>query len=509
MIITDLHSDLIFHVLSYLEGREVLNVRQCSHLFYDCYMDHRKQIWRNLLRHVFPTFFEKVKDYLELSFDSSFRSKENIECASLLLESTERKEPTWIDYFDLYFKALLHSELKGNFTLNVLNPLKVADGLSEKGIPNSPSTRGNNQPLQSNSSSTLDFMNQILPVSYSCFMKKFRNLEGYLPNNNVLSRLTVEERSVLDAMTNKKKYLLFSRFNDPTFSLVDVENRQIVKKFTGHKGTVLDIKCLFMDPFNLKSKNVGSGTFYLNTTSSSFNNRIISASSDQTIKIWNFTTGNLIESLTEHKGSVVSIESMSENIVTSASHDLSIKFWDINVGKCIYTLSDVHERLLYKIQYNPWNHLLSSCGKDGKVKIFDARAVAHSQKPIKVLEHKKDGNDELLSVYSIAMNSHSISCGGKDGLFTIFDLRKLSQPLLKQSYTSPVDRIYCDELKVTLFEAFSCKVIDLLTLQEKTINELENRQATYCVSLGSELFIDYGTMVTQIDNQDLCLVDFH
>ncbi|EFC41487.1 WD40 domain-containing protein [Naegleria gruberi] len=469
-----LHSDVIHGILSFLDGRSIILTRSSCKIFNECYMNHRERIWKELWRREFPSLSEKINYFIENRGDGEFT---NI---------IEKKVANWSDYFDLFFNAKLHHERKGQYKLNILKSDKLED--KQESNPN-------------------DILTQTLPVSFCCFMKKYRNLEGYLPNENVLSRLTNEERGVLNIMTDKNRYLFFSRFNDPVFSLVDVKNNRIAKKFVGHKGTVLDIKCLFTDPFNLKSTNVGAGTFYLNTTSTSFNNRVVSASSDKTIKIWNFTTGSCIESLTEHKGSVVSIEMINENVLCSASHDLSIKLWDLNHGASLSTLDNVHEKLIYKIQYNSWNNFLASCGKDGTTNLFDMRTISNASKPFKTLDHIKDGDTEKLSVYSIAMNSHTLCCGGKDGLFTMYDLRNLEKPLLKKNFTSSIDRIYSDEFKAVLFEGFTCKVLDLNTMQEETITELENRQATYCVALGNEPFIDYNTMVTQIDNQNLCLVD--
>jgi len=430
--------------------------------------------------------FPKVFSKFNLLFERGDQVESDTTDRLIVIKERQVK---WMDYFDLYFQSLLHSELTGSFKLTVLNQLEVKD--KEVSSPVTPSQ-----------------FNQRLPISTCTFLKKYKNMEGYLPNEKVLSRLTQEERLDLDVITNKKKYIFYSRFNDPIFSMVDVEKKQITKQFVGHKGTVLDIKCLFQDPYNMKSKGVGEGTFYTNTTSSSFNNRVLSASSDSTIKVWNFSTGNCIDSFIDHKGSVVSLQIIDESTICSGSHDLSVKMWDVNIGKCVATIENVHERLLYKIQYNTWNNLLSTCGKDGKIKLFDLRTISKNGKPLKVIEHKKPDDDELLSVYSIAMNSHSLSCGGKQGLFNVFDLRNLDAPIFSKNYSSSIDRIYNNELQVTLFEGFNCKVIDLCNMEEKHVNVLDFRQATYCLTLGSDVFVNYNTMITQVDNQDLCMVDF-
>ncbi|MCV3217343.1 AAA-like domain-containing protein, partial [Plectonema radiosum NIES-515] len=67
---------------------------------------------------------------------------------------------------------------------------------------------------------------------------------------------------------------------------------------------------------------------------------VASGSSDNTIKIWDISTGKLIRTLTGHSSSVSSVAFSSDGkTVASGSSDNTIKIWDISTGKLIRTLT--------------------------------------------------------------------------------------------------------------------------------------------------------------------------
>ena len=59
--------------------------------------------------------------------------------------------------------------------------------------------------------------------------------------------------------------------------------------------------------------------------------RIVSGSSDNTIKVWDLETGALLHTLTGHEGSVLSVALDGQRIV-SGSQDNTVKVWDLETG---------------------------------------------------------------------------------------------------------------------------------------------------------------------------------
>jgi WD40 repeat protein len=69
------------------------------------------------------------------------------------------------------------------------------------------------------------------------------------------------------------------------------------------------------------------------------NNRIVSASKDETIKVWDLDIGLCLKALTGHKHWVTSLIFIErDNSLVSGSHDKSIKIWEVNDFQCLKTI---------------------------------------------------------------------------------------------------------------------------------------------------------------------------
>ncbi|XP_076263764.1 F-box and WD-40 domain protein 7 isoform X2 [Rhynchophorus ferrugineus] len=67
-------------------------------------------------------------------------------------------------------------------------------------------------------------------------------------------------------------------------------------------------------------------------------NKIVSGSDDNTLKVWSAITGKCLRTLVGHTGGVWSSQ-MSGNIIISGSTDRTLKVWDAESGVCRHTLS--------------------------------------------------------------------------------------------------------------------------------------------------------------------------
>ena len=95
-----------------------------------------------------------------------------------------------------------------------------------------------------------------------------------------------------------------------------------VKTFAGHAGRVNYVSAYTMD--GRKATH------------------ILSASADNTIKLWDLENDLLVRTFSGHTGSVNAlcrIELLSQKCIVSGSADMSIKIWDILDGKLIRTIS--------------------------------------------------------------------------------------------------------------------------------------------------------------------------
>ncbi|MDF5730205.1 MAG: hypothetical protein PUP92_19850, partial [Rhizonema sp. PD38] len=100
---------------------------------------------------------------------------------------------------------------------------------------------------------------------------------------------------------------------------------------------------------------------------------LASASSDNTVKLWDARTGKEITTLTGHTNQVNSVSFSPDSLMlASASNDNTVKLWDTRTGKEIKTLRG-HTNPVYSISFSPDGLMLASASADNTVKLWDTR----------------------------------------------------------------------------------------------------------------------------------------
>jgi len=69
---------------------------------------------------------------------------------------------------------------------------------------------------------------------------------------------------------------------------------------------------------------------------------LASASYDNTIKIWDISTGACMRTLIGHMSSVCCISQLKDDRLASGSYDNTIKIWHIDSGECVRTITGHH-----------------------------------------------------------------------------------------------------------------------------------------------------------------------
>ncbi|PSB54289.1 NB-ARC domain-containing protein [Chamaesiphon polymorphus] len=76
---------------------------------------------------------------------------------------------------------------------------------------------------------------------------------------------------------------------------------------------------------------------------------LVSASYDETIKIWSVATGECLQTFVGHKGPILNAKfSDDDRSIISVGVDRSLKIWDIETGKCLHSLTE-HSGLIYTL----------------------------------------------------------------------------------------------------------------------------------------------------------------
>ncbi len=147
------------------------------------------------------------------------------------------------------------------------------------------------------------------------------------------------------------------------------------------------------------------------------NNKIISASHDGTIKIWDMETSQCLKSIPAHEEYIRCIHLINNNQVVTGSDDDSIKLWDLNTGKNLKTFKG-HSAEINCIASISDSQILSG-STDNTMRIWDLKSGLCS----KVIEHKPYSKGHLNGVncFEFISDEHLLA-GSADGGIKSWDL---------------------------------------------------------------------------------------
>ena len=99
---------------------------------------------------------------------------------------------------------------------------------------------------------------------------------------------------------------------------------------------------------------------------------IASASRDNTIRLWNASTGDTIRTLRGHRNGVNSVAfSPDGQIIASGSWDDTIRLWNASTGDTIRTLRG-HRDNVYSVVFSPDGQIIASGSRDDTIRLWNA-----------------------------------------------------------------------------------------------------------------------------------------
>ena len=132
--------------------------------------------------------------------------------------------------------------------------------------------------------------------------------------------------------------------------------------------------------------------------------RLLSASVDKTIRLWDIATGQELRRFIGHTDKAVCVVfSPEETRAASAGHDGTVRIWDVQSGSEIYCLRG-HRGWVNRVDFSPDGRRLVSGGQDGVVRVWDASTGN--------LEKTLPGHTQpVRSVCFLPDNQFALSCG--------------------------------------------------------------------------------------------------
>ncbi|KAI6772979.1 hypothetical protein HG530_003937 [Fusarium avenaceum] len=158
---------------------------------------------------------------------------------------------------------------------------------------------------------------------------------------------------------------------------------------------------------------------------------IASGGRDETVKVWDISTGLCRHTLEDHNDEIYSVTFLPDgHTLVSASN--SIKIWDTKTGLCLRTLEG-HDGLVLSVASSPDGQYLASGSSDRIIKIW-------SSKTGKCLEILDDHSDTVTSL-AFSPNNHRLVSGSADGAVKIWDMKSFSCLQTLQAYDYKVSSV--------------------------------------------------------------------
>ncbi|ETO08838.1 WD repeat-containing protein, partial [Reticulomyxa filosa] len=166
---------------------------------------------------------------------------------------------------------------------------------------------------------------------------------------------------------------------NPTSQLSEKQVKLIIE----HWVRILSVKLGWIDDFNKIVLKYKIKYFQLLKTIKGYENAIrsikfsangnkmITSSNDNTVRIWNVTSGKQITTLKGHYNIVYRAELMSnENIAVSCSSDKTIRLWNVHNRTEIMRLHG-HLSTIWSINISPNNNTIVSCSSDKTIRLWN------------------------------------------------------------------------------------------------------------------------------------------
>ena len=134
----------------------------------------------------------------------------------------------------------------------------------------------------------------------------------------------------------------------PFLSPLAIEQPALLRNLTGHTSLVSSVA------ISADGQTLASGSY------------------DNTIKVWNLSTGKRVDTLTGHRDGVESIAiSADGQTLVSGSYDNTIKVWNLSIGEEARTLTG-HRDNVFSVAISADGQTLASGSRDNTIKVWGA-----------------------------------------------------------------------------------------------------------------------------------------
>lgn len=147
--------------------------------------------------------------------------------------------------------------------------------------------------------------------------------------------------------------------------------------------------------------------------------RVISASTDKTLKVWDLETGQELQTLKGHTNLVRAVVVMPDRSrAISASHDKTLKVWDMETGEELQTLQG-HADSVYAVVVMHDGRRAISASVDQMLKVWDMKTGEHLQ--------TLKGHKDLVRAVMVMLDGRRMISVSSDKTLKIWDMERMEE----------------------------------------------------------------------------------
>lgn len=142
---------------------------------------------------------------------------------------------------------------------------------------------------------------------------------------------------------------------------------------------------------------------------------LASGSNDNTINVWNLSTGQRLFTLKGHTDYIYSVAfSPDGQKIASASGDGTVKIWNLQTGQLLQTLQSNSENRVFSVTFTPDGQTLVSGNKDKTIKLWNPSTGQ--------LKNTLKGHSEFVLTVAVSPDGKTLASSGYDKTIKIWNL---------------------------------------------------------------------------------------
>lgn len=220
---------------------------------------------------------------------------------------------------------------------------------------------------------------------------------------------------------------------------------------------------------------------------------LITASADETVRLWNLETGALLRTLDQHSNVVKALAvTPDQAILVTTGDDRSLRFWALPDGQPLGSLDNAHAIPMTTVEVSHNGRILASADGGGTIKLWP---LIDSQGALNLEAMTADGPTHTLQAngtindFRFTRDDGVLASGGRGlQLWDIDDLRHdptapIPPPIDLEGHTSFVNRVDVSDDNKTLISASADRTVRLWNLANQSSTAILEGHQSYVNTL--------------------------